>query len=239
MKFDFLIMLFVVTSTAYGQKIKPVFNDETNEISIDGNYYIMMEKMSGGNMGMAKNFSIQNKDGDELLFMKFTPRTNSNNETSYWYRMTFNESESWFWLSNSIAGMSTKGAMKFLIKNELILDGNLDKKKAKQIVQRHNGKLGYFKSDGPSQSTVKLVDNEIFQDDVLIGKVLERHSEEDRVYHVYDTSGSKIIVASISKSDPLEWVLTSNKGDTYNVLYEGEQDGVKILTYVASKGWLK
>ena len=179
MKFIFLIMLFVVTLTSFGQKVKPVFNDETNEISIDGNYYIMMEKMSGGNMGMAKNFSIQNKEGDELLFMRFTPRTSSNNETSYWYRMTFNESGSWFWLSKSITGMSTIGAMNFLIKNELIHDGNLDKKKTKQIVQRHNGKLGYFKPDAPSQTTVKLVDNDIFQNDVLIGKALKRHSDED------------------------------------------------------------
>ena len=239
MKSNFLIMLFVVTFTSFGQSGKPIFNEVTNEVTIDGNYYIMMKKMSGGNMGMAKNFSILNKEGDELLFMKFTPRVNSINETSYWYRMTFNESESWFWLSKSIAGMSTKGAMKFLITNELIENGDLDRNKAKQIVQRHHGKMGYFKPKEPSQSTVTLVDNEIFQDDVLIGKVLERNSEEDRIYHVYDTSGSKIIIASISKSDPLEWELTNTKGDIYNVLYEGEQDGVKILTYVASKGWLK
>ena len=71
------------------------------------------------------------------------------------------------------------------------------------------------------------------------GKVLERHTDKDRVYHVYDKSGSKVMVASIPKENPLEWQLISTKGDTYNVLYEGEQDGIKILTYLAKKGWLK
>ena len=47
------------------------------------------------------------------------------------------------------------------------------------------------------------------------------------------------MVASLAKKDPMEWTLISNTGDTYNVLNEGEQDGIKILTYMASKGWLK
>jgi hypothetical protein len=90
-----------------------------------------------------------------------------------------------------------------------------------------------------SKSTVTVVNNEIYQDGEIIGKVIERHSDTDRIYHVYNVSGDKVMVASLAKEDPMEWNLTSVKGDTYNVIYEGDQDGTKILTYMASKGWLK
>jgi len=86
---------------------------------------------------------------------------------------------------------------------------------------------------------VTLVENDIYRDDVLIGKVLERSTDTDRVYHVYDKSGSKVMVASLPKENPLEWKLTSIKGQEYSVVYEGEQDGIKILTYMANKGWLR
>lgn len=239
MRTAIILVFCFATFTSFGQKVKPVWNEETNEVTLEGKYYIILKKMNGGNLGLSKNYSVQNKEGDELIFMKFTPRTNSEDETSYWYRMTFPESGSWFWLSKSIAGMGTKGAMKLLMKNELIKDGNLDWKKAQQYIQRHNGRIGYPKAKAPSESSVTVVDNDIFRDDVLIGKVLERHTETDRVYHVYDKSGSKVMVATLPQVNPLEWELTSIKGDTYNVLYEGEKDGIRILTYLAKKGWLK
>jgi hypothetical protein len=239
-KSKLLILFLIISCASFGQKkIKPVFNDEKQEVTIEGQYYIGLKKTSGGNLGMAKNFSVLNKAGDQLIFMKFTPRTNSDNETSYWYEVSFPESGSWLWVSKSIAGISTKGAIKFMIKNELIKDGELDWEMTKRYLQNNNGKIGRPKSWEPSALQVSIVDNEIIQDGQLIGKVIEKHTETDRIYHVYDVSGAKVMVARIEKQDPMEWTLTSAEGKTYTVLYEGEQDGIKILTYMASKGWLR
>jgi len=240
MKTRLFILLYIVSLTSFAQNGKPVWNEETNEVTINGKYYVTMKKMSGGNLGLSKNFSVENKEGDQLIFLKFTPRTDSKEETtSYWYRVTFPETGSWFWLSNWMGGMSTKGAMKLMMKNGLIKDGNLDWKKTQQLVQRHNGRIGYPQQAGPSQSSVILVDNDIYRDDVLIGKVLERDTDTARVYHVYDSSGSKIMVASLPKENPLEWELKTIKGAVHHVVYEGEEDGIKILTYMAMKGWLR
>ena len=238
-KSGLLTILFIITYTSYGQKVKPVFNEDKKEVTIDGEYYINMEKMSGGNLGMAKNYSFSNEEGDELIFMKFTPRTNDKNETSYWYEISFPGSGSWLLVSTSIAGMGKKGAMKKLVKHELIKNGDLDWNMAKRYLQRHHGTIGIPSVKEPSKSPVTVVSNEIYQDGEIIGKVIERHTETERIYHVYNISGDKVMVASLAKKDPMEWTLTSNKGDTFNVLYEGEQDGLKILTYMASKGWLK
>lgn len=239
MKTALFILLYIASLTGFAQKGKPEWNEETNEVTLDGKYYITMKKMNGGNLGLAKNFSVLNKEGNEILFMQFTPRTDSENVTSYWYKMIFTQSGSWFWLSKSIAGMGHKGAMKLLMKNELIQDGDLNWDRTVEYVSRYNGRLGYPKGKKPSESMVTVVDNGVYRDEVLIGKVLERNTDTDRVYHVYDRSGSKVMVASLPKENPLEWHLTSIKGTKYNVLYEGEQDGIKILTYMAKKGWLK
>ncbi len=240
-----LLTIFITESQTYGQKIKPIYNDETQEVTIDGKYYIMMQKSGGGNAGLSKNYSIQNKEGDEIVYMKFVARTKYNystkeNETSYWYKISFSETGSWFWLSKSILGMSQKGAMKILVKNELIKDGNLNWDMAKRYLQNNNGKIALPKPKGPSSNQVIVNSNqEIIQDGVLIGKVMERHTDIDHTYHVFDKTGSKVMVASKSIIDPFEWKLTTPEGKTYNVIYEGEKDGIRILTYMASKGWLK
>ena len=238
-KFGLLTMLFIITYTSYGQKVKPVFNEDKQEVTIDGAYYIKMKKMSGGNMGVAKNYSFFNEEGEELIFMKFISRTNEDNETSFWYEINFLQSGSWLLVSSAITGMGKKGAMKKLVKNELIKNGDLDWNMTKRYLQKHHGTIGIPKVKEPSKSPVIVVNNEIYQDGEIIGKVIERHTETERIYHVYNVSGDKVMVANLEKENPMEWTLTSNAGDTYNVLYEGEQDGIKILTYMASKGWLK
>jgi len=108
-------------------------------------------------------------------------------------------------------------------------------------VQNNDGKfvLPKVMAKGPSSSKVTINDKkEIVQDGVVIGKVMERHTDMDRIYHVFDKEGSKVMVAKITKIDPFEWVLTSQEGDSYNVIHENDQDGIKILTYMASKGLL-
>lgn len=241
-----VLLLFIIGAATYGQKkVKPVYNEETQEITIDGKYYITMKKGKGGtvNVGLSNNYSIQNKEGIELIFMKYEPRENYNratgkNETSFWYKISFPETGSWLW-KKVILTMSTKGVMKALVKNQLIENGNLNKEMVKRYVQNNDGKFVLPKVNGPSSNLVMVNDDkEIVQDGVVIGKVMERHTEMDRVYHVFDKEGSKVMVAKIAKIDPFEWILTSQKGDSYNVIHENDQDGVKILTYMALKGWL-
>jgi hypothetical protein len=135
--------------------------------------------------------------------------------------------------------MGTKGAIKILVKNELIKNGSLDWGMTMRYLQNNDGTIKFLKSKEQSKSTVTVVNNEIYQDGEIIGKVIERQTDIERIYHVYNVSGDKVMVASLAKEDPMEWNLTSIKGDTYNVIYEGDQDGTKILTYMASKGWLK
>lgn len=239
-----VLLLFVIGHTIYGQKVKTVYNEENQEVTIDGNYYITLKKTSGGNAGLSKNYSIQNKEGDELIFMKFEPREiynreNGSNETSYWYRISFTETGSWHWKSNSILGMSINGAIKILTKNELIKGGNLNWDMAKRYLQNNQGQIVTPKAKGPSDSLVMVnVDDEILQEGTVIGKVIENHNDIDRVYHVYNNTGAKVMVAKVTKLDPFEWVLTNPKGESYNIIYEDDVDCVKILTHLASKGLL-
>jgi len=242
----FVLLLFVIGSASYGQKKKkPIYNEETQEVTVDGKYYIMMVKGKGGmvNVGLSNNYSIQNKEGDEIVFMKYEQKEKYNyetgkNETSFWYKISFPETGSWLW-KKIILTLSEKGAMKILTKNQLIENGNLNMEMVKRYVQNNNGKFVLPKAKGPSSNLVMVNENrEIVQDGVVIGKVMERHTDMDRVYHVFDKEGSKVMVAKIAKIDPFEWILTSQKGDSYNVIHENDQDGIKILTYMASKGLL-
>ncbi len=50
---------------------------------------------------------------------------------------------------------------------------------------------------------------------------------------------SKVMVAALPVENPIEWTLTrAEDGKSFSVVYEGESDGVNILTYLAIKGWL-
>ena len=74
---------------------------------------------------------------------------------------------------------------------------------------------------------------------MLIGKVVKRPTETQNVYNIYNNEGSKVLIAQIDKVDPFEWILTPTGGKEFTVMYDDDPDGIKILTFLASKGWIK
>ena len=109
----------------------------------------------------------------------------------------------------------------------------------KIFISANKGRIGSPKVAGPSATLVVLNGNDIYQDDVLIGKVVKRPTETQNVYNVYNNEGSKVLIAQIDKVDPFEWKLTPTVGKEFTVMYDDDPDGIKILTYLASKGWIK
>lgn len=241
-----LLLLVALSSSGQDKKAKGEFNEEKNEVTIDGKHYINME-MKKSAVPLKKDFLVKDTKGDVLISFNFESVTKQvrdengqwKDETSYRQFIMFPGSNSSCYMkADLLPGSGEKGVMKTMIQNQLIKDGGLDWDMTMLFIKANKGVVGSPEVAGPSSTLVVLKGNEIFQDDVLIGKVMNRPTETQNVYYVYDKNGAKILTAQIDKVDPFEWTLTPTEGKELTVMYDDDLDGVKILTYIASKGWL-
>ena len=131
MKKLLLTLLIACISTAgYAQKKKVTFDKETGEISVNETAYALLEKENApGQLGINKNFTIKNLEGEELLYFVFTqePEVNPNGyktgKTLTYYTLNFIKSGK---QGRRPGTMTAIGAARMVAKGDLIQDGEID-----------------------------------------------------------------------------------------------------------------
>ena len=125
-----IIFTLLLNLNIHGQKKKITYDKETGIIQVNGEEYAQLAKENApGQLGINKNFTISNLEGDELIYMVFKQRSTYPNgpygkeELKPYYQMTFLESNR---SSNRNGTMSASGAAKIVAKNNLIKDGKID-----------------------------------------------------------------------------------------------------------------
>lgn len=236
------IVLLLVFNVGWGQKSKPSWNEDTGIISYKGKEYAKMEKKPSSFI-TGSNYWIRNNENEVIIqFIYETYDCSTYKEpdrTCFREQVLFPQSNSRVFLSATAFGFGKKAVMKKLVSQELINDdGDLNWNRAKDFILSKNGRVIEEKVNGPSASNVVLKGNEIYQDDVVVGKYRRKESDIYYVYSIYNNDGSKIMTAQIEMNDPFEWVLTDSDGKTKEVLYEDDEDGIKILSYLARNGYL-
>lgn len=248
-----ILLIGLISTTAFGQKVKPTWNEKNNEILVKGNYYASLEKKSSEVL-TAKDWWISNIKGDVIIQFKtesyatwkalgdkdYLGRPIQEQTTSYRVRVIFPETGSYAFLSSAISstplGIGVKQVMKKITGNELIKDGDLDWEKAVMFIEGNGGEVFANRAPEPSNDPVVIVGNDVYQNGEIIGKVNKRDTGSEYEYSVYNADGTKVMTASIPKENPFEWVLTEPNGNEQTVLYENDPDGIRILTYLSKIG---
>lgn len=118
-----------LTSAAYSQKTKVTYDKETGMIEVNGESYAYLSKENApGQLGINKNFTISNLNGDELIYLAFQQEEvrdawGNKKETKTFYKITFLESNR---SSRKNGTMTASGAARLIAKNNLIVDGKID-----------------------------------------------------------------------------------------------------------------
>tara|TARA_B110001452_G_C14917354_1_gene320757 strand:- start:78 stop:506 length:429 start_codon:yes stop_codon:yes gene_type:complete len=128
---NFLIIITLLLNlNIHGQKKKITYDKETGIIQVNGEDYAQLAKENApGQLGINKNFTISNLEGDELIYMVFKQRStypngpNGKEELRPYYQMTFLESNRY---SKKNGTMYAIGAAKIVAKNDLIKNGKID-----------------------------------------------------------------------------------------------------------------
>ena len=125
-----LSALLFISLFAFSQKQEISFDKKTGIISVDGVEYGKIHKENApGQMGVNKNFTITNMNDEELIYMVFNTQARRDaygrktGETDTWYTINFLESGRH---STRQGTMNGKGAVKLVVKNELIENGKID-----------------------------------------------------------------------------------------------------------------
>jgi hypothetical protein len=124
-----LCILFIatmLTNSVAAQKMK--YDKKTNTISVDGNPHALMLRSNASVGGINNNFSIQNLNGKELIYIKLKTKDEYDNRgrkigTKTGYKIIFIDSGESVWKQNT---MGAKGAMKLVVKNKLIKNNEID-----------------------------------------------------------------------------------------------------------------
>ena len=108
----------------YAQKAKLSYDKKTDIISADNVPFAKMVRTPGDLIGLNKNYSIQNLEGEELVFLKYTlrehwDREEQKNVSTIWYEITFTQSGARASIEKGL-GMQKSGAMKLAFQNDLI-----------------------------------------------------------------------------------------------------------------------
>ena len=123
-------LFFVLLSlTSFGQKQKVEYDKKSGYILVDGKKYAQLSKENApGQMGVHKNFTISNLEGEELCFMIFHQEDIYKNgyktgDKRVFYTIVFAGSDQ---SSEKDGTMGASGAAKLMAKNKLIVNGEID-----------------------------------------------------------------------------------------------------------------
>lgn len=247
----FCFFALFLMNFAHAQKHKYKYDDDSQLMYVDNEVYGKMIKTKGDDLGIAKNFSIQNLQGDELVYMKYTTRQTWNKEyqqyeSKIYYDIIFTKSGARASVMKGF-GLGEKGAIKLLVTNNLIKDNQIDPIAEARYINLNNGSYPTgeeISSHATSISPIVVKGNEIMQDGKVLGKFIERKvvldsSEELIVLTVYSESGEKIGVAELPVIDPMEWnVETFADGKITGLLYESPKEKERLFEWLVEKNYL-
>jgi hypothetical protein len=245
-KWTIALTLITFALTSYGQKkVKPVWDETTGQITVNGEDYAKMVKKKS-DVITGKDWWIMNSD--DKVIIQFKTETYTTKEwkdgryvdvTNFRVVVLFPESGSYAYVNASALGFGPKGVMKKLTRNELIADQDLDWEKTIMFINANNGRLREAPEPGISETPITLEDNKIFQDGELIGSYKKREVDNNYEYHIYNNDGAKVATSKIEVEDPFEWVIVDANGKEQSFMYENDADGIKMFDFLVQKGILK
>jgi len=241
-----LFTMFMVQGI-HAQKAKLTYDKKTDIISADNVPFAKMIRTPGDLIGLNKNYSIQNLEGEELVFLKFTMREHwdreeQKNVSTIWYEITFTQSGARASIEKGM-GMQKSGAMKLAFQNDLIKDGRIDPESEARFIHLFHGS---YPETTPYESHAKVVlnGNEILQEGNLIGKFLVKtitspEMIEMIVLSIYSADGVKIAEAEAPTSNAVEWaVLTLKDVKTYEFLYNAPHEKENLFDWLIDNDYL-
>ena len=123
------------------KKPKVTYDKKTGMITLSGVDYAKLKKENApGQLGINKNYTITNLDGDDLIYMSFTQEDirdiygRKTDEKKTYYKITFLGSGK-HGIRNGT--MTALGAAKIAARNNLIVNGNIDPAAEKKFLLKY------------------------------------------------------------------------------------------------------
>lgn len=120
-----LLAAFITTTTINAQKVD--YDKKSAVVSIDGEAVFKMERSGSKDF----YFTIRNLEGEKLFLVNY--RYNESDYTNGWFEFVFLASEEKVTVKNQ-SGFSRKLLSKYILRNELIKNGELDEKAVKEFI---------------------------------------------------------------------------------------------------------
>jgi hypothetical protein len=243
-----MILIFSIalstTSELYAQSIK--YDKVTEEIIVDGEYYAKLVKTKFNAVGLIKNFSIQNRAGEELIFFKYRSYEVWNaSEKKYVskraYDITFINGLGKVYYKKQF---TLKSVMKLLVKNNLVKNDKIDPEAERRFISVNNGRQGRNQEIKVEVSDISISNNDIIKEGSKVGKFTESTKTNDagikQTYvTVYSNTGEKIATATADEENPSEWtVLTTKDNKTTGILYEKSSSKEQLFSWMISTKYL-
>lgn len=248
-----LLFTILISSTLHSQKqkIKLKFDDESQLIYVNGEAYAKMIKTKADFVGINKHFTIQNLSGEELMFMKYAPREHWDREeqqtvTTVYYDITFAESGAYASVKKGF-GLGEKGAMKLLMKNQLMNNHAIDPDAESKYIRANNGNYPekqVVDKNAKSDAPVIIDGDQITRDGYIFGKFIIKSiesgsSEEKTLITIYSNAGEKIAKIEAPAVNASEWTMTtSSDGKTTDFLYKSREETEDLIKWLIDKKYL-
>mgnify|MGYP006103011699 CR=1 FL=1 len=248
MKIRKVLLIIAVLITSLGLNAQSTkYDKENEEILLDGEYYAKLVKSKHNGIGLIKNFSIQNRDGEELIFFKYRSYREWDSRNRKYidkaaYDITFINGLGKVYIKKQF---TVNSAMKLVTSNNLIMNDKVDPEAEKRFISVYRGSQGNNQEVKVEVSDIDISNNEIIKEGNKLGKFIEKTKTnnsgvEQTTINVYLTSGEKIATATTDLKDPSEWsVYTSIDDKTTEILYESSFSKEKLFNWLILKKYIK
>ena len=242
------LIIVVVLITSLGLNAQSAkYDKENEEILLDGEYYAKLVKSKHNGIGLIKNFSIQNRDGEELIFFKYRSYREWDSRNRKYidkaaYDITFINGLGKVYIKKQF---TVNSAMKLVTSNNLIMNDKVDPEAEKRFISVYRGSQGNNQEVKVEVSDIDISNNEIIKEGNKLGKFIEKTKTnnsgvEQTIINVYLTSGEKVATATTDLKDPSEWsVYTSIDDKTTEILYESSFSKEKLFNWLILKKYIK
>ena len=134
--------------------------------------------------------------------------------------------------------------VKIFLNNNLIKDGAIDPLAERQYINRLGGRYPRAIPIHESKSPVVINDNLISIDDKIVGKFIEKYTDETEgkfVIYVYEVKhNEKVAEAITSANNPIEWdVKTMSDEKSTSIMYDSPEEKEKLFKWLIQKKYLK
>ena len=243
-----LVALVLITSLGLSAQIAK-YDKQNEEILVDGEYYakLVKSKHNSNGIGLIKNFSIQNREGEELIFLKYRSYKEWDSRIRTYiekpaYDITFING---LGTVNIKKQFTVNSAMELVISNNLILNDKVDPEAENRFISVNRGTQGNNQEVKGEISDIDISNNDIIKEGNNLGKFTEKTKinnagVEQTIINIYLSSGEKIATARADLKDPSEWsVYTVSDDKTTDILYEKPFSKEKLFNWLISKKHIK